>query len=410
MHHKQLFFMLLMMGAAAWAALAQAGLPDPSQIYRFIKISNTERAGDVRWIEIWEQNDGSDFELTMLDSEGTLMGMASSCHYVLALGNSTPLYLVDDERIPVPDAATLRQEIENRRLVVNVNNFVQGLECVVEEQVIINGVQAERCTVENDAFGLFLVRPPATAEGNLWVASNDGYPVRYDFSAAGQRDIVAHRYELLQPAASFAIVPQQVDEMVCFDGLFPAPNGATLLNGGLNFSIYESGLRVDELETFYDLALAPDWQSVSTLNDGGRLYRRTLADGATCTLSLRYSEGRDSTRLVAASVFPETLNPDSLNLPDDFQSPVVVQNVYSFAPIVLDGTVPEVVNFFIGDYQSQGWSARDELTDVREDSAFVVLAQGEQEEWLTFDALADNRVSVTRQTRAGVCGPTFDVP
>ena len=60
MRWKVVSLMLVILGGAAWVA---AQPPDPVQIYRTIKQTSDARAGDVRWIEIWETRDGNNRNL-----------------------------------------------------------------------------------------------------------------------------------------------------------------------------------------------------------------------------------------------------------------------------------------------------------------------------------------------------------
>ncbi|GAB5492813.1 MAG: hypothetical protein Phog2KO_30280 [Phototrophicaceae bacterium] len=402
---------LILMFSMYSLLMAQGITPDPSQVYRFIKISSNENATDTRWIEIWERRDGQDREWVMIDSESDpISGIESTCYYALAIGGGVPLYLVDDEVLPTGNAQELFDEIENRRLVDNAENYVTNLDCASEQSDTINGIQSDLCTFEEDAFGLFLVRPPATATGDLWLASDGDYVVDYDFRAQGPLTTVEHRYDFIPPDNNFAIEPQQVDSMLCFDNSFPVPDDTQLLTGNTTFSAYASPLRMDELQTFYDLELIPDWEAGGATPGGGRVFRRTLDSGTQCTLSLRFGDGQNDTTTIAASVFPESVNVESLELPDDFSSPVVVQSVYSLPVISFLGTVTDAVSNFTSDYETQGWSLRDDLTDIRDESAFIVLTQDEQEMYITINNTTKERSSVLIQTRAGICGPTFDMP
>lgn len=391
--------------------MAQGITPDPSQVYRFIKISSNENATDTRWIEIWERRDGQDREWIMIDSESDpVTGIESTCYYALAIGGGVPLYLVDDEVLPTGNAQELFEEMENRRLVDNAENYVTNLDCETKQDAVINGVESSLCTFEGDAFGLFLVRPPATATGELWIASDGDYVVEYNFSAQGPLTTVNHLYEFIPPANSFSIEPLQVDSMLCFDNSFPTPEDTQLLTGNTTFSAYASPLRIDELQTFYDLELVPEWEVGGAIPRGGRVFNKTLEDGTQCTLSLRFGEGQNDMTTIAASVFPQSVNVESLELPDDFSSPVVVQSVYSLPVISFTGTVTEAVTNFTSDYANQGWSLREDLTDIRDDSAFIVLTQDGQEMYITINTISEERSSVLIQTRAGICGPTFQVP
>jgi hypothetical protein len=410
--------LVLLFFVCIWAVFAQDNTPDPAQIYRFIHFSSSERAGDVRWIEIWERRDAArgDREWLMVDSGGTLAGVESTCYYALAIGGGTPLYMKDGELQPVGTAQELFDTIENRRLADNSQFFATSLDCAAQGTATINGIAAEQCTFENeDAGGVFLIKPPATAQGELWRAVEGRYPVSYQFSADGSNGSVDHRYEFVPPPANFEIRQPVQSEMMCFESGLPYPDDATPLTGNLTYAAYESPLSQAELERFYDLELVPDWEIGAASPNGGRIYRQALAEGNQCTLQLRFSAGRNNSTIVAASVFAETPN---IALPEVLNSPIVVQSMYSLPVIPFTGTVSEAAAIFTGDYQAQGWTLREDLTDIRTGddipveahSAFIVLAQDDQETYITIDALDATNSNVFIQTRAGLCATPFEMP
>lgn len=418
MSYLRRWLLVLLVFGFIWTVFAQDMTPDPAQIYRFIHFSSSERAGDVRWIEIWERRDNArgDREWIMVDNSGTVAGVESTCYYALAIGGGTPLYMKDGELQPVSTAQELFDTIDNRRLADNSQFYATSLDCEAQGTATVNGIAAEQCTFENeDASGVFLIKPPATAHGELWRAVNGRYPVSYQFAADGSNGSVDHRYEFVPPLDNFEIRQPAQTAMMCFESGFPYPQAATPLTGNLTYTAYESQLSQAELERFYDLELVPDWEVRDASPNSGRIYRQTLANGNQCTLQLRFSAGRNNSTIVSASVFAETPN---ISLPETLTTPIVVQSMYSLPVIPFTGTVSEAAAIFTNDYQAQGWTLREDLTDIRtaddvppeEHSAFIVLAQDDQETYITIDALSPTNSQVFIQTRAGLCATPFTAP
>lgn len=410
MFRFRLLLIALIVFVAISLAVGQDIIPNPAQIYRFIHFSSDERAGDVRWIEIWERRDDQvgDREWIMVDSSGSMSGVESTCYYALAIGGGTPLYMEDGELQSVSSAQELFDTIENRRLADNSQFYVAARECTPQDTQNLNGIQSERCTFENeDASGVFLIKSPATSQGELWRAVDGHYPVSYQFVADGSNGTVAHRYEFIPPPADFHIRQPNQTSMMCFDRAFLYPSDSTVLTSNLTYTAFESDLRQEELERFYDLELVPDWEIGNGSSGSERIYQYTLENDNQCTLQIRFNQGRDNKTLVVASVFAKTPN---IALPDDLSRPIVVQSMYSLPIIPFTGTVNQAVSVFTNDYQAQGWVLRDDLTDIRDDSAFIVLAQDDQETYITIDALTSDRTSVLIQTRAGLCATPFEIP
>jgi hypothetical protein len=391
--------------------LAQTIRQVPGQVYRFIKFSGDDRAGNIRWIEIWDtQTTAGDLEWTMIDNEWMPgVGIETQCYYATAIGNGTPLYVEDGELQPIETRDQLLQELENRRLVLNSEFYVNDNECTETITNTINGISSASCVFEDqDASGIFLIKSPATSVGTLWRAIDGDYPVRYDFAADGSSGDVEHRYELF-PNDSITIEQPDVSNLLCFDGAFPIPESTSPASrGSLTFTALQSDLSTSELQTFYDNALSDTWNITGNRPNGGRVYSRELDGGSICTLEMRFRESPNGKTGVTASVFPEEVNLENLEVTDEFTSPVVIQS-YASVLYTERGAVQEIVNRQVSQ-QGEDWFIRDDLTDIREDSAFVVLAQADsqQEIYITVDRLNDEESTVQVQTRAGVCGPTFD--
>jgi hypothetical protein len=241
--------------------------------------------------------------------------------------------------------------------------------------------------------------------------------VRYEFEAQGSDGGAAHSYAFVPPGDDFRIEPPQSASMLCFEEGLPVPEDTLLINANLRFAAYESPLPVSDLQTHFDLELVPAWENVDNTVGGGRVYRRMLDDNTQCTLSLRFGVGRDGATTIAANVLTSLINPDDLAVTDDLASPVVVQSLYTLSSVPYSGQVSEAVSALETQYVAEGWQPRPELTDIRLDaedpaahSAFMVFTQDEQELYLTIDSRPDGTALVSTQIRAGLCGPTFDVP
>lgn len=361
----------------------------------------------MRWIEIWESRAATDRRWVMIDAQGQADEVEYSCYHTLAIGSGAPIYIKDDQLIPVQDAQQLFSEIQNHNLVDQSELYVSGRECAVQDADVINGVEAQKCTFENqDAANLFLIKPPATSIGELWTAAEGGYSVRYRFSAQGTNGTVEHRYEAVQPPTNFSISLPTSAHLTCFEGDFPIPDGGVTLASGLNFATIESDSDTQTLQRFYDEKLFPAWESAGNSPTGGRLYSRMLDNGTECRVNLNFGRGRDDKTLISADVYPQSVNVESFQLPNDLASPVVIQAAK--ANFLIAGGVQNALDELVPDFEESGWVVREELSDVREDSAFVTLKNDAEntEMHIIVDRMGTNaRVNI--QTRDPFCGPRF---
>jgi hypothetical protein len=394
-------------------ALSQDSIPDPVRIYRSIELKSDTRAGDIRWIEIWETQDQrlGDREWVMIDLQGGQNGIDETCHHAIKQGSGAPIYLVNGDLVPIDSAETLFSEIENRRLVdqglIYVEEYSDNFDEITdlgEEEV--NGVLSrKRRLFDEDATNLFLVLPPATSTALLWTAIDGDFVTRYLFEATGSTGSVSHRYELLPGGA---VVVDEKPELQCFDGGFPTPNLSTShLSGNLTYQSYASELSTQELQLFYDEALTPMWEPSPFSGVVNRFYTREFEDGTVCNLGIRFEEGNDRT-IFTASAVPTVVGEDAFSqITDDLASPIFIQSA-SNVTFSIEGTVQEAIEQVLPDFEDDGWILRDQLTDIRDDSAFITVRNGLTETHITVDRIGENAV-VRLQQREPVCGPTFPV-
>lgn len=392
---------------------AQQGPPDPSQLYRFIRISG-ERAGDVRWFEIWQTRDdrSSSFSWVMIAAEGTPTGVEYMCHRALIQGGGAPLYVVDGEQIPVENAEQLAEQLADRRLVINSESYANSVDCKSETLEPVNGVPSISCEFEGeDASSLFNVKPPATSSGTLWRAADGDYLTRYIFEAQGelenQTSQVFHRYELVQPTSANIIDAPLTTNLSCFNGDVPLPeNTRPLFANTLTHAAFETERTVDQVRQFFDEALIPTWESIGNTADGDREYSRVLENGTLCNMSIGYREINNTTNFVI-QVYPVLVNPGSLQLTEDLTSPIVIQSA-STLDFTVEGGIDAALDEVLPDYAAEGWQQRNDLTIRRDDSAFVTLEKDMSELHVIVDERGE-RSSVIVQQRDPVCGPTFEV-
>lgn len=412
---KRLVLLVIVCISIGFAAAQDSGVPDPVQIYRTIKFTSDARAGDLRWIEIWETQDraAGDRQWVMIDVEGTVNGVEATCYHAVALGSGSPIYFVDDELVPVGSAEELFEEIENRRLVdqslLYVEDYVDNfddIEVVGEENVV--GIASEkRELIDQDAANLFLIKPPAVSAAELWTAVDGGYITRYEFTADGSTGDVSHTYRL-RPGGDIQ-PPDEVD-MQCFDGGFPvARDTEPLVTGNLTHSTFQSALTTEQLQSHYDQTLTPEWNPAGNSPRGGRIYERTLENGSVCRLGLEFQPNTNGGTVMTARVVPESITEETFaDITDEFVSPVVVQTASNFA-FSVTGTVQDALGDVLPDLERDGWTARPELTDLRADSAFVTLSKDGVDTHVIVDNAGANS-TVRVQQREPVCGPTFAVP
>jgi hypothetical protein len=409
MRWKVVSLMLVILGGAAWVA---AQPPDPVQIYRTIKQTSDARAGDVRWIEIWETRDGNSRQWVMVDLQGTPNGVESTCYHAVALGSGAPIYFVDDELVPVANVADLIETLANRRLLDQSLLYVEGYvdqfdEVEIIGQMSVAGIDSEqRRLIDQDAANLFLIKPPATSTADLWTATDGGYVTRYRFTADGSQGDVVHTYDLL-PGGS--IQPPSEVNMQCFPDGFPvAPQTAPLVTGSLTHSTFRSELTVDDLRDHYQEALTPAWEPIGNSPGGGRVFSQTLDSGSVCRLGLQFQPNPNGGTVMTARVNPDVVTEDTFASLPDYSSPVVIQTASNFT-FSVDGGVQAALDQVLPDLEADGWVQRPELTDVRENSAFVTLQQGNVDTHVIVDSTGAS-ATVRVQQRDPLCGPTFNVP
>jgi hypothetical protein len=396
-------------------ALASAQVPDSVQIYRTIKLSEDTRAGDLLWIEIWETQARDDWQWVMIDVRGTPDGVESTCYHAVALGGGAPIYFMDDELVPVSSAATLRQEIENRRLVDQSLLYVEDLENFNDVQVVgtdtIAGIPSEQRTLtDQDAANLFLIKPPATSVADLWTAVDGGFVTRYRFRADGSTGDVSHTYDLL-PGGT--IQPPSTVNLQCFNDGFPLPDGAApLVTGSLTHGTFNYDGTVEAMRNFYQETLTTDWESGGNTPQGGRIYTRTLDNGSTCRLGLQFQNNPNGGTVMTARVNPDIVSDATFAaIPDEFISPVVVAGTAQTLSITLPETVDGALAQVLPDLEASGDVQLAALTDIREDSAFVALRNTttNADTYVIVDHNGTvSNVRVLQQEP--ICGPTFTVP
>jgi hypothetical protein len=398
---RRWLFMALLLCVLAVVIAAQRSytLPAPYEVYRLIVIRDNDRAGDIEWLEVWERRDGQDTEWVMVEADSDMTGITTRCHYLLAMGSGTPLYMIDGEAQAVDGALTVIAETQQRRLMVNSDVHIRDVACDSTEDGLINGIPAERCTfADEDALNLFEMKPPATSQGDLWTALDGGYPLQYDFIAQGSTKSAEHTFSY--QTLTEQITPPTDVSLMCFEDDFPLPSDATLLNSTLTFLSYETPLSRDELNSFYATQL-DDWTIEDNRPNAGRVYETTLASGTTCQIQMRFGAGRDDNTIVATTVYPEDVNVENFRLPDTISEAIVVQDFLRRDQF--EGTVREVAQRLI-DEQGDDWTVRDDLTDIRDDSAFIAMSDGEQIAYITLDARSDGDTDGIIQTGTVGCG------
>lgn len=386
------------------------------QNYQLIRRLDSERAGNIRWVELWESQDkpNNARQLVMIDAQGRPQGSGvdARCYFASSTDNGIPTYIVDNERIPVSSASMLWEQLENRRLFNQSQFFVKNWDCQPQGSETVNGFETQHCTFENvDATGLFLVRPPATSTGDLWTAAN-GSPVRYRFEAEGADAKLLHKYEMLVPPENFVIVPTgDTVNLLCFDSSFPMPRDTKAVSfGSLTRAAFDSSLTREDLVNFYDSELKQgSWvkQKPADAVNGPFNYSRVLPNGSKCEFTLSFTGRSGAINQFSAEVFPSYATADNLPLPENL--PETFSLSATNATLQVDGSVADAIQQFLPNFLAEGWVQRDELTDIRDNSAFITLARDDYEMHVIIDS-GPGRAFVQIQTRSAACGPTFDAP
>lgn len=112
---------------------------------------------------------------------------------------------------------------------------------------------------------------------------------------------------------------------------------------------------------------------------------------------------------MTARVVPEFVSEETFNdITDEFTSPVVVASAANFG-FTVTGNVQNALDSVLPDLRSDGWTLREEITDIRDNSAFITLRKDGIEMHVIIDGETGN-ANVRIQQREPVCGPTFDIP
>ena len=377
--------------------------PDTAQIYRLIQDRNNANAGDAYWVEVWEQRVGNAISWVMYAGERSGNSIEHTCSRAIFVGEGTPVYTINGELQNVQTAAPLRTQLEDARLITNASQFIDrnSIICETSEQATVNGYEAELCRFEGqDASRLFRIKGRATGSGALWT-TDAGYTARYEFRAEGTADgsnnVISHQYELM-PEERFQIqLPQQVD-LQCFgDRPFPDVANAEITLNTLNYAHLRANRPADELRNAYSNALtAIDWEQLDPLGFNHDFYRRTLSNDAECSLSLRFQPTPDGQQTsITAEVSPQ-VDIEQIDVPEGFSEPIVVLNA-DYAT-TFEGTVEEAVASIIDQREDEGYSVLDHLTDIRDESAFVVLNDGATTEYVTIHAAGEDTSRLAVQT------------
>lgn len=408
MHRLLKLCFLLSLVLLPLSILAQTNIPNPRQIHRLIVRRDNNDSSNIRWIEIWEsQDDRNDArQWVMIDAQSSSQGVDYHCHNALAIGDGTPIYMVDGERQPVTNAQTLFDDIQNNNLSEQSVVFVDRAECSLSGEAMINGIPSSQCLFQNvDMTGLYLIKGNATSAGELWRANDGGYMVTYDFKAQGTDVSVSHYYSLFPRDSDFTIQAPTDVSLQCFEDGFPLPANTEILTTNSVYATFSSEQSIPALESFYDNTLRSDWTIDSSLTDG-HSYIKQIGDTGVCRLNLRLRPGTNNQSLIAAEVFPENIG--EIQLPTDIASASVVQNAGTVS-FKVEMPLQDIITDLVNDLTQSNWVVRDDLTDKRENSAFITLADGNFEKHIIAESKNDS-TSVVIQDRSPICGPIFDHP
>jgi hypothetical protein len=387
--------------------------PDAAQIYRFIHDQSKSDAGDVFWAEIWEQRQGSAVSWVMSMGERIGDELELTCSRAIFVGDGTPVYTINGELQDLEAGDGLRQRLADVRLISNSELFVQhdDLECIETDNVIANGYAAERCRFDGqDASNLFRLKGAATGSGAVWTTP-EGWLARYEYqaegTAAGSNNVVSHSYDLLPQQAFTIDFPASVN-LQCFpEASFPLLHDAHITMSTPTYTSLLVQRPLVEIRNAYRSALTGVAWSESLFSFNHDNYQRALPDGGLCSLSLRYQASSDGSLTAISVEASPQVDIASVEVPEGFAEPVLVQNadyVTLFA-----GDVRAAAEGLIAQRQARGYLLNERLTDIRDDSAFVVLSNVAEVEYITiYPASAGvSRASVQTNT---TCAGLFAAP
>jgi hypothetical protein len=380
--------------------------------YRMIRITGDDSALNAEWYEIWEGYDPATRTrfATMIEAESDVSGnLDYTCYYAYGQGNRI-IYMVDGVVTPVGDVSAdeFWQELENRNLFNNSAQFATSVnDCDATGSDTVNSIASDYCRFSDvDASTIIKVRTPATAMGELWTSQADNLPVRYQFAADGSTEDAFHDLDRLLTSNSNVFAPPSVIQLQCIDGEFPTPDGSTIITPpNLSAMSFDTPLSPSELRLFYDDALLDTWiSSVATGSDVAAYFRETET-GAICNLRMTFTEQNPGTTTVSVRVTTD-VELNEVPLPEGFPSPVVIQSAQSGTR--LTQSVGDTVTTYRTTFDEQGWMVREDLTDVRENSAFVAFERDTNVMFMTVRG-GEQSASMRLRTFDRVCGPTFAV-
>lgn len=383
--------------------------PDTAQIYRFIHDQSKDDAGDVFWAEIWEQRQGSAISWVMSMGERIGDELDLTCSRAIFVGDGTPIYTINGELQDLEAGDGLRRRLADARLISNSERFVRNndLQCVETDRVIVNGYEAERCRFEGqDASELFRLRGQATGSGTLWTTS-EGYIARYAYqaegTAQGSNNIVGHSYDLL-PQQPFRIqFPDRVN-LQCFpNASFPLLNNARITTSTPTSATLLVQRPAVEMRDAYRQALTnAGWSAPQARSFYHETFGRDLPDGGSCSLSMRYQPSRDGSQTAISVEVGLEVDIETVDIPEGFAEPILVQNA-SYATLFA-GDVRAAADSLIAQRQARGYTLNQRLTDIRDDSAFVVLSDGVEVEYITVYPAGDGLSRASVQTDEACIG------
>lgn len=387
--------------------------PDPLRIYRRIvqysKVPFSEqRDWRIRWLEIWETHNGQQEEWVIVDYKAYQTEVLARCYHSVSNGGTGKSIIeMPEELIPVQSAETLWAGSPRVSTEVAIASM-EALNCDSGDYSDVNGYEAQHCPMppKVDAAGFITeLRGNATSMGDLWV-TRGGFPVRYLYQAEGETVQIFQKYEAfsVEESALPAFEPVREVGLYCFPDGFPRPeNAAPMVEGNLTFAAFESVQTIDELRRFYDSTLPPDWTIFETGENTVR-YERQLPNNNSCRATLEFYDTGTST-MFSVDVLPARL--EGLEVPKGLES--VVQAAAPGVEIVTEDPTA-VLDAYLAEQATEGWAARPELTFRTEASAFAVLQNGDQQQYIMLERVEGDRVQRVQGDLPGICGPTFAAP
>lgn len=434
---------VLLLTMMAVSAAAQMGTPPPETglYYRLLRIASDDKATDTRWIEMWERVDTENNrrEVILLEARAGANGVEDSCQYVRVSPDEPALQLADGVRQPVFDAANVFNTLPNARVFGQYNQFVSFISaCGQTGSGTVNSVNAEQCGFEGvDASNLFLIRPPATANGARWAAPN-GQPVSYRMEVDGDDSTVLSRYEYIPSQVNIASTSSQSElQMACMNIPLPLPEGSTLLaQNGDTYAVFDSSVSLPDLRAHHEDRLTSEeyqnpvvWRAEAIDDERQQSFVRSMPDGSQCRLEINYTPtdggGPTAYDITVRPGFTQAANllagapaaeepaegeiTEEAEATEEPETTAVTALSATNANATVPGGVQDALDLYLPRYIAEGWVLREDLTDQREDSAFVTLSRDNYEMHIMVEALVGSSI-VRIQTRTAACGPTFSPP